>query len=97
MLGLRGELDLRTAWIAEKALAAAEQSHELIALDLRHLSFMDSTGLRLIVGAEQRARKSGRRLVIVQGPPWVERLFEVTGLGKWLDMRAGPSDLSASP
>ena len=56
MLVLRGELDLRTAWIAEEALADAEQSHELVALDLRYLSFIDSTGLGLIVVAEQRAR-----------------------------------------
>ena len=69
MLVLRGELDLTTARIAEEALAAAEQSHELVALDLRNLSFMDSTGLRLIVVAEQRARQSGHRLVIVQGRP----------------------------
>ena len=96
MLVLRGELDLRTAWIAEEALADAEQSHELVALDLRHLSFMDSTGLGLIVAAEQRARKSGHRLVIVQGPPWVQRLFEVTGIDKWLDVRSDPADLSAS-
>ena len=96
MLVLRGELDLTTARIAEEALADAEQSHELVALDLRNLSFMDSTGLRLIVVAEQRARQSGHRLVIVQGPPWVQRLFEVTGIDKWLDARSDPSDLSAS-
>ena len=95
MLLLRGELDLTTARIAEEALAAAEQSHELVALDLRNLSFMDSTGLGLIIAAEQRARKSGHCLVIVQGPPWVQRLFEVTGIENWLDVRSDPSDLSA--
>lgn len=71
MLVLRGDLDLRTARIAEEALADAEQSHELVALDLRKLSSMDSTGLRPILAAEQRARESGHRLVIVGGPPWV--------------------------
>ena len=96
MLVLRGELDLRTASVAEEALADTERSRELVALDLRHLSFMDSTGLRLIVVAEQRARQSGHRLVIVQGPPWVQRLFEVTGIDKWLDVRSDPSDLFGS-
>ena len=42
MLVLRGELDVRTASFADKASADAERSHELVALDLRHLSFMDS-------------------------------------------------------
>ncbi len=96
MLVLRGDLDLRTARIAEEALAAAEDSHELVALDLGKLSFTDSTGLRPIVAAEQRARESGDRLVIVGGPPWVQRLFEVTGIDKWLAVRSDPSDLSAS-
>jgi hypothetical protein len=32
MLVLRGELDLRTAWIADEALAQAEKSNELVAL-----------------------------------------------------------------
>ena len=53
---------------------------------------MASTGLRLIVVAEQRARQSGHRLVIVQGPPWVQRLFEVTGIDQWLDVRSDPPD-----
>ena len=51
---------------------------------------------RLIVVAEQRARQSGHRLVIVRGPPWVQRLFEVTGIDKWLDVRSDPSDLFGS-
>jgi anti-anti-sigma factor len=76
--------------------ADAERSHELVALDLRHPSFMDSTGLRLIVVAEQRARQSGHCLVVVHGPPWVQRLFEVTGIDGWLDVRSDPSDLFAS-
>jgi anti-anti-sigma factor len=94
MLVLCGELDLKTASIAEEALADAEQSHDLIALDLRQLSFMDSTGLRLIVVAQHRARELGHRLVIVEGSPWVQRLFEVTGLDEWLDVRSDPSDLT---
>ena len=77
------------------ALADAEASHELVVLDLRNLSFMDSTGLRLIVVAERRARESGHRLVIVEGPPWVQRLFEVTGLDTWLDVRSDPSQSSS--
>ena len=57
---------------------------------------MDSTGLRLVVVAEQRARQSGHRLVIVQGPPRVQRLFEVTGIDQWLDVRSDPPELSPS-
>jgi anti-sigma B factor antagonist len=94
MLVFRGQLDLRTAWIAEEALANAERSHEFVGLDLRHLSFMDSTGLRLIVVAEQRARASGHRLVVLAAPPIVRSLFEVTGLDKWLDVRSDSSDLT---
>jgi anti-anti-sigma factor len=34
----------------------------LIVLDLRRLDFMDSIGLRILIGADARARDDGRRL-----------------------------------
>ena len=59
LLSLRGELDLTTASVAEDELVAAQRSHELVVLDLRELSFMDSTGLGLIVFGQRRARATG--------------------------------------
>lgn len=86
-LVLRGELDLSTVGKVEEALHTAQASEEsLIVLDLSGLTFMDSTGLRLMVTADQRARKAGRRLVIVKGPETVQRVFSITKLDETLEM-----------
>jgi hypothetical protein len=51
----------------------------LIALDLRDVTFIDSSGLHLIVDASTRARQVGRRLVLLRGSPNVDRLLALTG------------------
>jgi anti-sigma B factor antagonist len=84
---LRGELDLSTAGRAEEELHRAESSEPaLLVLDLSGLTFLDSTGLRLIVTADRRARDGGRRLMVVKGPDTVQRVFTITRLDERLEM-----------
>jgi anti-anti-sigma factor len=68
-----------------------EQLDELIAagvgrliLDLRQATFLDSTGLRLAVDTDRSAAASGTEFAIFAGPPAVQRVFAVTGLGERL-------------
>lgn len=67
-----------------------QESPQLIVLDLRELTFMDSTGLRVMVSADARARDQARRLTIVQGPEPVHRVFRITGLDDHLDIVETP-------
>lgn len=90
---LSGDLDLSTAKQAEQAIEEAERGVSLIVIDLRRLSFMDSTGLRVIVSADKRAKRSGRRAVIVQGPSAVRRVFEITRLGERLEIVDTPDEI----
>ncbi len=84
---LRGELDLSSAERVERELERVESERpELIVLDLSGLTFLDSTGLRLIVTADQRARQSDRRLAVVRGPATVQRVFTITKLDERLEM-----------
>jgi anti-anti-sigma factor len=86
-VSLRGELDLSTVEKVEQELRRAERSEpSLLVIDLGGLSFIDSTGLRTIVTAHQRAQDAGRRLVIVKGPDTVHRVFTITRLDERLDM-----------
>lgn len=86
-LVLRGELDLSTVPKVDEALRRIEESRPpLIVLDLSGLSFLDSTGLRLVVSADQRARREQRRLAVVRGAESVQRVFSITGLDEHLDM-----------
>ncbi len=84
---LEGELDIATAPRADEELRAAEESGpQMLAADLAGLSFMDSTGLRLIVAAAGRAHEAGRRFVIVRGPEAVHRVLELTGVDAQLEV-----------
>ena len=47
---------------------------------------MDSTGLRVMVSADARARDGSRRFVVVQGPETVHRVFRITGLDEHLEI-----------
>lgn len=84
---LEGELDIATAPRADEALRGAEDgAPPVIAADLAGLSFMDSTGLRLIVAAAGRAHAAGRRFVVVRGPDAVHRVLELTGVDARLEV-----------
>jgi anti-anti-sigma factor len=84
---LSGELDISTASKVEDELARVEPNRpETIILDLRSLAFMDSTGLRLLISADTRARNQGRKLLIVKGPEPVQRVFRITRLEERLEI-----------
>jgi anti-anti-sigma factor len=92
---LTGELDISTAQRLEDDLRRVEAERpELVVLDLQQLTFMDSTGLRLLITADIRARQEGRRLVIVQGNEMVQRVMRLTRLDERLDIVADPGALA---
>jgi anti-anti-sigma factor len=80
-LVLRGELDLSTVGkVQEEIRQAADRDPKLLVLDLSQLTFLDSTGLRCLVKADERANEEGWRLVVVKGPEPVHRVFTITRL-----------------
>jgi len=86
-LAFFGELDLASARGVEEEIERLERDRpQQLVLDLRGLTFMDSTGLRLITSADSRARQQGRRLTIIQGPEAVKRVFTITRLDERLDI-----------
>jgi anti-anti-sigma factor len=87
VLSLTGEFDLAGVPKFDAALAQVEAAApRVLVVDLNDLAFMDSSGLRSLVMADERARKAGRRLAIVPGPPVVRRVFEITKLDERLDL-----------
>jgi anti-sigma B factor antagonist len=94
VIAATGELDLSGATVLEAELdrIAADPELAAIVLDLRGLEFMDSSGLRLIVLADMRARDAGHRFALVKGPDTVHRVFEITRMSERLDFVARPED-----
>jgi anti-anti-sigma factor len=77
---LRGELDLASAQRMEDSFAQIDgERPQRVIVDLSGLEFIDSTGLRLLLQADTRAREHGYELVLRPGMPPVQRVFEVTG------------------
>ncbi len=75
-----GELDISTAPYLERAFEkAARRGEARVALDLSALSFMDASGLRLIIEANERLVG---RLVVRNAQPQVRRIFEITHVGE---------------
>ncbi|WP_445152430.1 STAS domain-containing protein [Baekduia sp. Peel2402] len=87
IVAARGELDLATAPELEAALLPPLKEGVSIALDLRGLEFMDSTGVRVIVAAHLAAQEHAATLTVVvipDGP--VARVLEISGLDAVLDV-----------
>ena len=87
VLELRGEFDMAAVPKLERVLDEVEADKPAeIVVDLDGVRFMDSSGLRALVSADERARQQGRRLAIVPGPPPVRRVFEITQLDSRLNL-----------
>ena len=87
VLALTGELDISSAPRVEKELARLEApGPQTLVFDLSRLEFMDSTGLRIVVSGDARARQRGGRFAVVRGPEPVQRIFRITRLDERLDM-----------
>ena len=84
-----GELDLQSAPLLEHEVTTLHaDGHDRIVVDLRQVEFIDSTGLRVLLGLHKSAQRQGRSLSLVPGPRPVQRIFELTAthaLFHWRD------------
>ncbi len=79
VIGAIGDLDLTSAEALDAEVRAAEATDvEQIIIDLSGVTFMDSTGLRLLLQAEARSRADSKRLRLIRGSRRVQRVFELT-------------------
>ena len=75
---VRGELDMETGPRAEEELRRAENgTPPVLVLDLRDVTFFDSTGLQLVLDADVRAREEGRTFLVRPGDGEPRRILEL--------------------
>jgi len=86
---LKGELDHHTADIVkarmEEAIVTGDALH--LILSLKELTFMDSSGLGIILGRYKQVTSKGGKLVVCAANPAVNRLFELSGLYKIVSLQ----------
>ena len=82
-VALRGELDLEHAYTFDEEMRRVEEERPpCLVLDLKGLSFLDSSGLARLLAANRRARRERRRLLLVRGSVPVQRLMAITAVGQ---------------
>jgi anti-sigma B factor antagonist len=95
---LEGEFDLASVAAAEERIAAAERDDPAeLVIDVSRVTFMDSSGLRVLLAAHQRAQENRRGFALVRGSESVDRLLKVTGLAGRMRLLDEPPAGSASP
>jgi len=78
---VRGDVDLYSAPELRRRIAELiDAGKTLYAIDLTEASFVDSTTLRVLVGAIMRLRLRDGRLVLACAEPEILRVLEITGL-----------------
>jgi anti-sigma B factor antagonist len=78
---LTGELDGATAPFLVRTLVEVNETVEGdLVLDIKKLSFIDSTGLSVFVSQHKNLSAKGRKLVIYAPTAMARRLFQITGL-----------------
>ena len=85
LVRVSGEFDLTTAaQVREKVLELLENRAERISLDCADMSFIDSAGIGVLVGAEKRARLQACEVVVCRPTSAVMRVLEQTGVARHL-------------
>ncbi|OAS86182.1 MULTISPECIES: anti-sigma factor antagonist [Metabacillus] len=82
-----GEIDAFTApKLREALLPLAEEFKSKLIVNLKNVSYMDSTGLGVFVGLLKIIRKNDGHLNLVELSDRLERLFSITGLNDIIDI-----------
>jgi anti-sigma B factor antagonist len=87
---LFGEFDLSAFEEVDEVLAGVQlNGNPHLVVDLRSLQFIDSSGIRALLGARVRAGLVGGRLRLIRGPDRVHRVFELAGVDSRFDFVEG--------
>ena len=85
-----GELDVATCGeVAERLRELRDVGFTRLELDLRAVTFLDSTAVHMILEADSRARDEDGEFALISGPPAVARALEICGLSERLAFRDG--------
>lgn len=97
-VSVSGELDAYTAPQLRKVLDdVLDGTITRVVVDLESTSFIDSTGLGVLVGAARKARSQAGELILDSPVRSVHRVLQITGLTLSIPVRNAPSDETDAP
>src|SRR3954453_2277948 len=96
VLTMTGELDMANAPLLQGAMESPQLAEtKTVVLDLQGLTFLDSTGLRIILAAREQCWRRGQEFAVTPGSQQVQRLLSVTGVGEHLRTLASADEVLA--
>lgn len=83
LVEIKGEVDVFTAKeLKQKLIDIYSEKPGDIVIDFNEMSYIDSTGLGVIIGAYGRIKESNHKLSIINPKKNVLKLLNITGLDK---------------
>ncbi len=80
-----GEIDAATAdQVGDAVASALDGGHKRVLLDFAHVTFIDSTGLGVLVKSHRAAEANDARFAVVHPTPQTRKLIRVLGLDQLL-------------
>ena len=89
LIHVAGEIDAYTApKLREELLLLAKEGNKTIIVNLKDVTYLDSTGLGVFVGLFKELSKNNGELKLIQLSNRLYRLFEITGLSNIMNISA---------
>jgi anti-sigma B factor antagonist len=96
-LRLSGEIDMYTAsHLREAALLATNRFSTALHLDMAGVTFMDSTGVQVLVATRHRLDVEGGHMKLLSPGRQVVRVLEVTGIDHLFEIEASPTSVGVT-
>ena len=88
---LSGEIDHHTAQTVRRVIdgTAERRKPKLLVLDFTGVTFMDSSGIGVIIGRYKQIRARGGKTLIIRAKPQVDKLLELSGIKKIIETSKG--------
>jgi anti-sigma B factor antagonist len=91
VVSLSGELDMAAAPEVENAIERAQGGSPII-VDLRDLTFIDSTGIRVLLRVYDAGKDGHSSVSFIPGPSSVQRVLEIAGVDRFLTWTSPPAE-----
>lgn len=85
-IGVVGEIDLAGGPLLDQVIASQEAAGTDVVIEMSEVTFVDSSGLRSLIAASQRAASAGRRVRLVAPSPVLVRLLDITATTSMFDI-----------
>ncbi|NIZ07985.1 STAS domain-containing protein [Pseudooceanicola sp. HF7] len=96
VMSISGRIDGTTSAEAETAILARIPSVPALVLDLQHVDYVSSAGLRVVLKGAKSARSSGARLVLAGLTPQVREVFDISGFSSVLEIHGSTPEAIAA-